>query len=455
MAPARPEADAVAELNHPDLHGRLRALHELKHLGATDQITIEAPRPWVNMLCRTWHSYNARGFSPCRLAWELFRHGVSVGGMVDAEVLDGLDEGLAASDALLYKFTVGLQTRVHVKEFAGEVLNAPHEPGVAWFCGIGFVTPPLPKSPGARTLARLRSGAERRTGATLDRLNAYLDEVRLDLDEDVIPRCPGENATERRLPAALQARAEKVFPEAQRRVRFWAAKLLTSRQEAARLLTDDALFRDTLYAKLITAGAPGWTPPDPKQYPPLAEAVAMIRGCGALPAMLWRDGTHGGESDAELLVDYCINAGCVAACLLPERNWNLKDPVEKSRKVARMEEFLAVCKRRHLPLLVGTAMETMSQPLVDHFDAPELRPHRDDFLAGARIAWGHSLLLRHGGFGYISPQAEAAFGKDVRRKNTFYLEVGRRPVPHGGDLSAIRRASRSADAKAVLRALPT
>ena len=98
-------------------------------------------------------------------------------------------------------------------------------------------------------------------------------------------------------------------------------------------------------------------------------------------------------------------------------------------------------------------MNSATQPMVDHFDAPEMKPHAAIFLEGALILWGHSLLLRHGGFGYLSPQAEAAFGRDAVRKNAFFREVGEQPVPHGNRLPALRAASRAGDCKAVLRAL--
>jgi hypothetical protein len=53
----------------------------------------------------------------------------------------------------------------------------------------------------------------------------------------------------------------------------------------------------------------------------------------------------------------------------------------------------------------------------------------------------------------VSPQAEAAFGRDVARKNAFFREVGEQPVPHGNRLQTLRTASRAGNCKAVLRAL--
>ena len=122
--------------------------------------------------------------------------------------------------------------------------------------------------------------------------------------------------------------------------------------------------------------------------------------------------------------------------------------------LAKLNEIVRMAKERYLPICVGTEMNNAAQPLVDHFDVAELKPHIETFLAGAQIIGGHALLLRHGGFGYLSPQSEVVFGKDTLRKNGFFREVGARPVPHGSALKALREASRNGDERGVLRALP-
>ncbi len=108
-----------------------------------------------------------------------------------------------------------------------------------------------------------------------------------------------------------------------------------------------------------------------------------------------------------------------------------------------------------MPICVGTEMNNAAQPLVDHFDSPELKPYVQTFLTGAQIFWGHSMLLRHGGFGYCSPQADAAFGKDIAKRNEFFREAGARPVPHGAILADLRSASKAGDHRKVLRLLGT
>jgi len=287
----------------------------------------------------------------------------------------------------------------------------------------------------------------------MQNVNRFLGDVTVDYVRDVLPLTASGNATERHLLLAYDLQAQKVMPDRARRAKFWASKIQMQEQEVAALMNDPVRLRDTLRKRLMKYGGPGYAPPDPKNFPPLAEVVEMIRACGAMPISTWLDGLSAGEQDTELLLDYYSSAGQVGVNFIPDRNWNLRDPAEKALKLAKFNEAIAAARDRHLAICIGTEMNSATQPLVDHFDAPEMKPHVPVFLEGAHIIWGHSLLLRHGGLGYVSPQAEAAFGRDVVRKNAFFREVGEQPVPHGNRLQALRTASRAGDCKAVLRAL--
>jgi len=447
------ESELEKALNQPDRAGRLRALRELKALADSGVVRVEPPRPWVNMHCHSFHSYNAHGFSPSRIAWEAHRRGLAAAGVVDFDVLDGLDETLAAGDTLRSKLTMGIETRVHIPDLASDVINSPNEPGISYFMGQGFVQAPPAGSPAALTLQRMKDCAVVRNRAVMENVNRFLGEVTVDYARDVLPLTASGNATERHLLLAYDLQAQKVMPDRARRAKFWAAKMQMPEPEAAALMNDPVRFRDTLRKRLMKYGGPGYAPPDPKNFPTLAEAVEMIRACGAMPISTWLDGLSTGEQDTELLLDYYSSAGQVGVNFIPDRNWNLRDPAEKALKLAKFNEALAAASDRHLVICVGTEMNSATQPLVDHFDAPEMKPHVPAFLEGAHILWGHSLLLRHGGFGYVSPQAEAAFGRDVARKYAFFREVGEQPAPHGNRLPALRTASRAGDCQAVLRAL--
>ncbi len=440
-------------LNQPDRRGRLRALRELKALADAGGLRTEPQRPWVNMHCHSFHSYNAHGFSPSHIAWEAHRLGLAAAGVVDFDVLDGLDETLAAGDALRSKLTMGIETRVYIQDFASEVINSPNEPGISYFMGQGFAQAPAAGSPAARTLQRMKECSVIRNRAVMDNVNRFLDEVTVDYARDVLPLTASGNATERHLLLAYDLQAQKAMPDPARRAKFWAAKIQMPQAELAALMNDPVRFRDTLRKRLMKYGGPGYAPPDPKNFPTLAEVVGMIRACGALPVSTWLDGLSSGEQDTGRLLDYYSSAGQAGINFIPDRNWNVRDPAAKALNLAKLNEVIAAARDRHLVICIGTEMNSATQPLVDHFDAPEMKPHAAVFLDGAYILWGHSLLLRHGGFGYLSPQAEAAFGRDAARKNAFFREVGGQPVPHGNRLQALRMASRAGDCKAVLRAL--
>ena len=441
------------DLNHPDRPVRVRSLRELKRLADAGEAPVESPRPWVNMHCHSFYSYNAHGFSPCRIAWEAYRRGLAVAGIVDFDVLDGVDEALEAGDAVHYRFTAGIESRVYVKEFDGAVLNSPNEPAIAYYMGQGFVHGPAANSRAAETLRRMAECAGRRNRAILENVNAFLGSVVLDYENDVLPLTPAGNATERHMLEAYDRKAQELIPDRRRRARFWAAKLRMAEREVERTMDDAVRFRNAARKRLMKYGSPGYATPKPKNFPTLEETVEMIRACGAMPMYAWLNGTSAGEEDTELLLDFFCSAGQVGLNIIPDRNWNLREPAEKARKVALLNEVIEAAKARHLPICVGTEMNDPTQPLVDHFDVPELKPHVQTFLEGAQIIWGHSLLLRHGGFGYVSPQAEVVFGKATARKNVFFREVGGRPVPHGAARQSLREASKSGDQRAVLRIL--
>ena len=85
------------KLNDFDLQTRTDALQAL--LALAEQGTIQLPPPVAvaNMHCHTFFSFNAYGHSPSSLAWLGKRQGYKLMGIVDFDVLDGVDEFLDAA----------------------------------------------------------------------------------------------------------------------------------------------------------------------------------------------------------------------------------------------------------------------------------------------------------------------------------------------------------------------
>ena len=75
------------------------------------------PTTWVNAHAHTFYSFNYMGYSPSRFALRSEKKtGLEMGGIVDFDVLDGLEEFWQASRLLDLKACVGIESRVFVPE---------------------------------------------------------------------------------------------------------------------------------------------------------------------------------------------------------------------------------------------------------------------------------------------------------------------------------------------------
>ncbi|MBN1816576.1 MAG: hypothetical protein JW828_04400, partial [Sedimentisphaerales bacterium] len=106
------------QLDSFDREKRFTALQELIALAGAGRIEFPAPTDKVNMHCHTFYSYNSYGYSPSKYAWLAKRNGLALAGIVDFDVLDGLDEFVDAGRLLDLPACGGLETRVFVPEFA-------------------------------------------------------------------------------------------------------------------------------------------------------------------------------------------------------------------------------------------------------------------------------------------------------------------------------------------------
>jgi hypothetical protein len=214
-------ADLETDLNHFDARVRARALAELVALAERGDVPFEPERNVANMHCHTFFSFNAYGYSPTGLAWLARRRGFRLMGIVDFDVLDGVDEFLAACDVVGVRGSAGLETRIYIPEFATREINSPGEPGIFYHMGIGFTSSRTPEE-AAPILAAMRERAARRNRSIVRRVNEHLAPVQIDYERDVLPLTPGGNPTERHIVAAYVRAAERAVPDP---LGFWGEKL--------------------------------------------------------------------------------------------------------------------------------------------------------------------------------------------------------------------------------------
>jgi len=367
----------------------------------------------------TFFSFNAYGHSPTSLAWLAKRRGFKLMGIVDFDVLDGVDEFLNACDLVGVRGSAGMETRVFVPEFAAREINSPGEPGVAYHMGIGFTTSQVPDR-AVGILTDLRQRAARRNRGLIARINTYLAPVTIRYEQDVLPLTPTGNATERHIVVAYVRAAETTVSDP---AGFWADRLGIGSEEVAALMGDIPRFQTLVRSRLMKRGGVGYVQPGPEAFPSVERFHELVLACGALPCATWLDGTSEGEQAVEELLELLIGKGVVALNIIPDRNWNIADPETRRLKVQNLYRVVQAAQELDLPLNVGTEMNSFGQKLVDDLDVPELAPVREAFLDGAHFIYGHTVLQRTLGLGYQSEWAQAHL-PSRRERNDFYIKAG-------------------------------
>ena len=411
-------------------------------------VPLEPEAEVANMHSHTFFSFNAYGHSPTSLAWLARRRGFKLMGIVDFDVLDGVDEFLSACELLGVRGSAGMETRVFIPEFATREINSPGEAGVFYHMGIGFTTSRVPQAV-APILADMRQRASQRNQGLIARINAHLAAVGVDYERDVLPLTPSGNAIERHIVVAYMQAAERSVSDL---VGFWSGVLGVETGHVAALIDDVPQFKRLIRSKLMKRGSVGYVQPGSDTFPAVEEVNELITACGALPCATWLDGTSAGEQAIEELLELLIGKGAVALNIIPDRNWNVADPELRRLKVRNLYHVVELARRLALPLNIGTEMNSFGQKLVDDYDAPELAPVRRAFMDGAYFIYGHTVLQRTLGLGYQSAWAQTHL-PSRRERNEFYTRAGHRVPPGQSGIARLKALAPAASPADILSSL--
>ena len=408
-----------------DADERKAALQGLLEKVKAGQITLPPAGGDVNLHCHTFFSYNAYGYSPSRYAWLARKAGLAVAGIVDFDVLAGLAEFLQAGRLLNLKTIVGLETRVFVPEFADKVMNSPGEPGIVYYMGAGFSSSNLEGKAG-EFQNRLFRTTQKRNRELMGRVNQYLSPVELDYDKDVLPLTPEGNATERHLCQGYARKAKEIYPDDFKLAGFWADKLGVSIESLAGSLPEAKELLNLIRAKTMKRGGVGYVAPDSGSFPLISEMNEFVLAADGIPTYTWLDGTNDGEKEIEKLLEVAMSSGCAAINIIPDRNYteDIKD-----EKLANLYSVVELAEKLHLPVIVGTEMNSPGQKFVDSFDSKELSKLMPVFVKGAHIIYGHCVLQRQCRLGYTSQWAKDSF-TSIAEKNNFFQQIGKNLQPN-------------------------
>lgn len=85
------------QLDNFDRRLRREALSTLWQLACEGWIALPETGTDISLHAHTFFSYNAYGYSPSKFAWLARKAGLSMAGIVDFDVLDGVDEFIEVS----------------------------------------------------------------------------------------------------------------------------------------------------------------------------------------------------------------------------------------------------------------------------------------------------------------------------------------------------------------------
>jgi hypothetical protein len=398
---------------------RREALEQLRQMVSQGKIEFPPPGTDVNLHCHTFFSYNSYGYSPSKFAWLTKKRGLIVTGVVDFDVLDGLDEFLESARMLGLKGCGGMETRVYVPQFSSRVINSPGEPGISYHMGMGFPSANL-KPELKKFQMSLQRTAQQRNIELTQRVNKLLSPIKLDYDKDVLPLTPSGNATERHICLAYARKAKAIFQDNTKLAKFWGEKL--GIDASALELLDGREFLNALRNKTMKRGGIGYVQPDKGAFPEMRDLDRFSLAAGAMPTMTWLDGTSEGEQALDELVSVAIDSGVVAFNVIPDRNYT-PGLGESDLKFKNLKHALALADSRGLPIVCGTEMNSPGQKFADDFKTKELSRFVPLFLKGAYIVYAHSVLQRQCGLGYTSQWAKENFAS-VKGKNEFFRTLG-------------------------------
>jgi len=417
-------AELETRLDHFDRAERDQALDELLGLARGGRLRLPEPEPKVNLHAHSFYSYNAMGYSPTHIVWRARREGLRAVGLVDFDVFDGIDEFFRAGELLGIPTVAGMETRAFIPEFSTREINSPGEPGITYHMVTGVTRSAIDDPQAVEFATMLRASARHRNESVVERVNAYLAPVALDYEADVLPLSPSATPTERHLCLAYETKAATVYPDRDARVRFWAQRLGTPQGEVSDLLDDSRRLQALIRSKTMKRGGVGYQEPTPESFPRMTDVNRFALAVGGIPTATWLDGTSPGENDIDELLDLHMQAGAAALNIIPDRNWNIRDPAVKDLKVRNLYRIVALAAARDLPLVIGTEMNAPGLRFVDDFGAPELAPVVDAFLRGAEVLVGHTAAVLEGEGGYFSDRARDRF-KTVAEKNAYFARRGR------------------------------
>ena len=201
----------INKLNAENMGERLEALRELRKLIDTGAMPRPEKLNYVNNHIHTIFSFSP--YSPTKAVWMAYNAGLGTAGIVDHDSIGGAKEFVEAGKIIGMATTVGIETRVSMKDtpLEGRRINNPDQKGTMYILMHGVPHSQIDYV--QEFFAPLRENRNKRNRKMTDNINKLLSGtgISLDFDKDIVPLSMykfGGSITERHITFAL---AKKVI----------------------------------------------------------------------------------------------------------------------------------------------------------------------------------------------------------------------------------------------------
>ena len=388
------------------------ALTPLWRAAERGEIALPEPGVEVNLHAHTFFSYNAYGYSPSKFAWLARKGGLAAAGIVDFDVLDGVDEFLEAGRLIGLRTCASLESRVFVPEFATLEINSPGEPGVAYNMGVGF-----PRAASHPFLAEMRVGR----GET---------DARDDRPRQRLSRSGHARLRSRRCAADAERQRDRAPPVRGLRAQGDRGRSPTpraarpsGRERLGDAPAESAKLQGLIRAKTMKKGGVGYVAPDRGSFPEMAKMNRFVDRSGRDS-----DGRMARRRERRRTADGGVRrrrhgVGRRGAERHPRPQ--LRDRSSATDKVKNLYDVVALAERRGFPVIAGTEMNAPGQKFVDTFDADELKPLAPIFLRGAFIVYAHTASATRVWARLPQPVGRKRVSRRSTRRTEFFEAAGR------------------------------
>ena len=283
--------------------------------------------PHINGHIHTPHSFSA--FESIEQAFQLAKaEGVSVLGINDFYTTDGYDEfaALAVKHNIFPLFNIEFMAlQSHLQE-AGVRVNDPSNPGRTYFSGKGLRQPASMSDASFEKIRNLQMESNRQTYEMVDKLNAFMAEIRVGIifDAKILHQRLAKNLfRERHIAQAVRIGVFSFYEEDADRKRI--LQKIFSGKEVKSPLNNFAALENEIRGNLLKAGGAAFVPEDPKAFLSLEEVIQLIVDAGGIPCYpVLLDDPKGVctnyEADKEKLLNELVKNDVYSIELIPGRN---------------------------------------------------------------------------------------------------------------------------------------